>query len=320
MHNAITMDSIYFRNTRSGKKGNRQPKPKQFKFNIPAIGPYAVDPTPCSMEVLSSIASAAVGESITLDPRLRETMVMGSWHGSGMSCVAFTKVPELVTCMVSIRGCTMGAVEAAIFNVCSMYPGVNAPSVTEHVKQHHAGGRSIRNTVIQVSGRLAPHVVDAVKAISSESVKCDVTFCNATQAKLCFAVTLPTGTYSRTLSAGSLHLLASSFPSWSGCISQPTAPYYKILCEPPTGCFRTSANKNSCCMLYADGRMRFQGSVPDCSRTAAALREALDTVMMGSYCKAFLSHLTEHVLEDEEAGEAVAPASEMTSMPASSLC
>lgn len=319
MYATIAMTSVYFRNTRSGKKGDRQPKPRQFKYNIPATGPYALEPTPCSIDVLSSIASGATGKDIRLDPRLRENLIMGSWLGSGISCVAFTKVPELVTSMVSIRGCTKGAVEAAVFNVCSSNPGANAPSVMEHTKNHQSNGRMVRNTVIQVSGRLAPHVADAVKTVSSENVKCDVTFCNATQAKLCFALTLPSGTYTRTLSPSSLYLLSSSFPAWSGCISQPSAPYYKILCEPPTGCFRTSANKNSCCMLYADGRMRFQGTVADCSRTAAALREALDTLMMGPHCTAFLSRLSEHVLQDEEAQEVATLASETTSVRGNSL-
>lgn len=48
--------------------------------------------------------SWAVGEDIGLSSDVREYLVLGSWVGSGMSCVAFTRTPELVSAMVSIRG------------------------------------------------------------------------------------------------------------------------------------------------------------------------------------------------------------------------
>lgn len=312
------MTSVYFRNTRSGKKGNKQPKPRHFKYNTPATGPYDVQPSECVMSVLSSIASQAVGDSIELNPDLKEYMIMGSWSGAGTSCVAFTKVPELVTSMISIRGSSLEAVEGAVTSVCASNPGVNAPYVTEHAKEHLVNGRVVRNSVIQVSGRLAPHVVDAMRSAGDNSMKYDITFCNATQAKLCFCLTLPSGTHVRTLSPGSLYLLSTAFPQWSACISQPSAAYYKILCEPLPGCFRTSANKNSCCMLYADGRMRFQGVVEDCARTAAALREAINNVMTGPHCTTFLSRLVEHEMSDIEEAEVGALMSETTSVRGSS--
>lgn len=312
------MTSVYFRNTRSGKKGNKQPKPRHFKYNTPATGPYDVQPSKCVLTVLSSIASQAVGDTVNLDPDLREYMVMGSWSGAGISCVAFTKVPELVTSMISIRGSSLDAVESAVTKVCASNPGVNAPYVTEHAKEHLTNGRIVRNSVIQVSGRLAPHVVDVMKVDGNSDMQYDITFCNATQAKLCFCLTLPSGTYIRTLSPGSLYLLSTSFPQWAACISQPSAAYYKILCEPLPGCFRTSANKNSCCMLYADGRMRFQGVVEDCARTAGALREAISNVMTGHHCTTFLSRLVEYEMSDmEEVGVGV-PMSETTSVQGSS--
>lgn len=318
MHSASDMASVYFRNTRSGKKGNKQPKLRHFKYNTPAIGPYAVQPSECVLSVLTTIASEAAGKDVRLDPDLREHVVLGSWSGSGASCIAFTRIPELVTAMISIRGCSRDTVDHAVGQVCSSNPGVNAPSVMEHAKEHVIDGKLVRHSVIQVSGRLAPHVVDALRVSGAPSFRHEVTFCNATQAKLCFCITLPSGTHIRTLSPGSLHLLSSSFPQWAGCISQPAAEYYKIICEPLQGCFRTSANKNSCCMLYADGRMRLQGIVEDCARTMAALRFALNTLMTGSRCTAFLSLLVEHPLSDtEEAGEG-APMSDTTSMRGSS--
>lgn len=312
------MALVYFRNTRSGKKGNKQPKPRYFKYNTPATGPYEVQPSQCALSVLSSIASHAVGDTVELNPDLREHIVMGSWSGAGTSCVAFTKVPELVTSMISIRGSSLGSVESAVTKVCASNPGVNAPYVTEHAKEHVVNGRMVRNSVIQVLGRLAPHVIDTMKENTCDSMKYDITFCNATQAKLCFCLTLPSGTHIRTLSPGSLYILSSAFPQWSACISQPSAAYYKILCEPLAGCFRTSANKNSCCMLYADGRMRFQGAVEDCARAADALREAINTVMTGHQCTTFLSRLVEHELSDMEEAGVGAPMSETTSVRGSS--
>lgn len=153
------------------------------------------------------------------------------------------------------------------------------------------GGCTVRNTVVQVAGRLAPHVVDVIKTRYGNGAKCDITFCNVTQAKLCFCITIPSGTYVRTLFPGSLHMLSVVFPPWLACISQPSALYYKILRAPESEGFRTQVNKNSCCMLYADGRMRFHGAIRDCARMVIAIREALYHAMLGQYCKGFLSRL-----------------------------
>ncbi|KAL3440023.1 hypothetical protein BJX65DRAFT_291236 [Aspergillus insuetus] len=308
------MASIYFRNTRSGKKSNRQPRPRQFKFGLPAVGPYGLRPSACGAEVLGELASGLAGRAVVLDVDIREHIVLGSWMGSGMSCVAFTKVPELVSAMVGIRGVDSDDVNDAVTTVCTENPGANAPNVIEHTKDHRIGGRMARHTVIQVSGRLAPHVSDAVRAKHGDSAKREVTFCNATQARLCFCITTPTGTHVRTLSPGALHMLAQTFPSWSTCIPQPTAAYCKIVCEPEASNFRSTPNKNSCCMLYADGRMRFQGNVRDCRRVAAALRESIATMMTDQDCKQFLCRLAPHELCDEEGAELATLASETTSV------
>lgn len=311
------MSSVYFRNTRSGKKGHRQPRPRHFKYSTSAAGPYAIEPSDSVLWALGCVASGLTGSNVALDRDLREYLVLGSWSGLGASCVAFTHTPELVSAMVSVRGVPPGDVRSAVDNVCAANPGANAPSVVEHSKEHMSGGRVTRNTVVQVSGRLAPHVADELKRTFGDTAKCDMTFCNMTQAHLCFCVTVPSGTYIRTMSPGSLHMLSEAFPPWSACISQPVAPYYKIVCEPDANGFRMSANKNSCCMLYADGRMRFQGAVRDCARAAAALREALATMMISQHCKVFLSRLVEHLLDDEGEEEEASQVSGTTSTPGS---
>ena len=294
---------VYFRNTRSGKKGHRQPRTQDFKYTSSGHTAPDAPRSECGLRVLRRLLGSIVTEEPSTVLGLNEYVTLGSWSGGGCSCVCFMRIPELVTCMVSVRNCGVERVHSAVQRVCSENTGCNAPMVKEHNREHWMHGVLWRNSVIQISGKLAPSVVDVLQESGDTDVKCDVTFCNATRSTLGFSLTLPHGTHMRTMSPGAALMLSSCFPAWSACIEQPSAPYYKILCE-PTATSDTTSGGNSCCMLYTSGRVRLQGTVDGCARTLAALAEALRTLMSSDSSKPFLCRLTSYPHEPAPPGKA----------------
>lgn len=296
---------IYFRNTRSGKKSNKQPT-TAFKFSGGPEAEGRDDHVPCyplpahTLSVINPIISALCAESIGDHSETRLQHVLASWVGSCVPVTLSIKYPVLVTSMVNIRNCSRDTVSACIRVVSDANSKYNAPTLSNR------GSRACSSfSVSQVSGKLATEVAAEAERVTMGDCICTVTSCNVTQTELIFTLTLENGTHLRCLGMESLSILSRYTPASATCLLCPSNDSYKLVVS-SLGSF-SGRPDGSCMLMFAGGRVRFQGTPTGCARTAAAFRDTVLRLMSSRQAGEFMMTLTRHSLPSEHTSEEALP-------------
>jgi len=152
------------------------------------------------------------------------------------------------------------------------------------------------NVVAQVSGRMAPYVIQEAGLRNL----CKWGFVNACKSKILFLHTGNDGPQVLTLTRSATAMLKPYMPSDTACVYDDAMSCYKITVTPEQGDENSEANKNTCLVLYGDGSIRLQGTPSKTLRPCMSFRTALLRVSQSRVWYRFLRQLA--VLDVNEAG------------------
>lgn len=150
-------------------------------------------------------------------------------------------------------------------------------------------------TVVQVSGRMAPYIIDEARLTDD----CRWGFVNACKSKILFIHTDEAGVQVLTLTRQATAMLKPYMPDDTACVYDDAMSCYKITVTPELQDENSDANKNTCLVLYGDGSIRLQGTPSKTLRPCASFRKALISISSSRMWYRFLRQLS--VLDFSEA-------------------
>lgn len=239
------------------------------------LNSYNIPLPSSSIVLLKNVISALTGEEAVIGVENRDVHVIGAWVGGLDSMVRCCFIqPELTSAVCSVPLNTYARYEMAKNIVCDSIPGATPCTVKSATK------------VVQISGRLAPYVVDEVGVINCW------TFANIAKSKILFVCTDNNGSHILTLSSKSMQMVKEYMPLGSVCVYDVKTSGYKITVSPKGSGDMRAANKNTCMIVYGDGAFKFLGIPSDMSAVATSFRKAITSIMSSMQHSMFITSLS----------------------------
>lgn len=139
----------------------------------------------------------------------------------------------------------------------------------------------------QVSGRMAPYLVDACNMTYSATWS----HMNLTGTRLLFCMSDSVCTKYYTMTSASLELLQHHISGNYTMVKSSESRSFKLTSS-PQGCENMeSANKNTCMIIRNDGSFRVQGLPRDATRVCRGFRDGISNISSGPLWIAFLMSL-----------------------------
>lgn len=229
-----------------------------------------------SVDILSPIVEGLTCGSQPVNRDYRELLTLGVWlndtHSVTRCCMVQPEVAS-ATCTIPLphRKSILASKEA----VSERHPG--APEC----------GMSVTSSVVQMSGRMTPYVVED----SGLRDKCKWGFVNACKSKVLFVHTDTQGPQVLTLTRQATAMLKPYMSDDTACVYDDAMSCYKITVAPDPGDEGSEANKNTCLILYGDGTIRVQGTPSKALRPCASFRRALVSISETRMWYRFLKQL-----------------------------
>lgn len=238
------------------------------------LNPYNIPLPSPSVMLLENVVRELTGKMSAVNVENRDVHVVGLWIKGLNSMVRCCFVqPEVTSALFSVPLINRTRCEMARSVVCGSIPGVIPCTITSTTR------------VTQVSGRLAPYVLNEIDVVASW------TFANIAKSKILFVCTDNNGSHILTLSTTSMQILKEHMPQGSVCVQDARASGYKITASPRGNGDMRAPNKNTCMVVYGDGAFKFQGMPSDMGRVASSFRRALLSVMSSTQCSVFMTSL-----------------------------
>jgi len=237
---------------------------------------YGIPLPRSSVDILSHVVLGLTKGKCMVNPLYRELHTIETWfHGSEYICRCCFIQPELSSATGSLGVQRQAELVRSCNVVSASLPGSSSCTV------------SPKKVRVQVSGRMAPYVVDE----AGLGAECTWGFANVSRSKILFIYTSNKGPTVLTLTRDALKILASYMPSYGACVFSDSMSCYKVTVSPEENINNDNANKNTCMLLYNDGTFRIQGTPSKSRRVCECVTDAILTLSTSRSWPSFLRRM-----------------------------
>lgn len=234
---------------------------------------YTIPLPATSVELLQPLLDGLTGEHQPIDVERRSLYTIGVWRERSEVVYRCCFVqPEIASATCSFAKSWRPTVEYAIEQVCEAIPYATKCSLSSAARSP------------QISGRLAPYVVDSLP------FKVTWGFANICKSYFLFIVTDMDGPHLMSLSSQCMEILRPYFPEYSICVCDSTTAF-KITVTPEPSSNANEPNKNSCMYVYGDGSFRYQGHPSAMKRVCKSFRDAIMSISESKVWHNFVGRL-----------------------------
>lgn len=230
-----------------------------------------------SCTVLSHVTLALTGNNSRANPHRRtvHTVFRMSINSDAILRLMFIQ-PEVVTATIHLEPQYLDLATKSRDSFVSM-------------ENHMAPGRmrTIKSGTVELSGRLAPYVVESVMG----PVEHKWEYCNVTRSRFIFLHTDDTSQVPKSLTRDSIDIMSGFKPEGCSFVKSNNLRSYTINVSTPASENSSSVGKNSCLVVYFDGSFRMCGKPASAYNVCKVFRDSLMAVLASPMSGRFVSSL-----------------------------